>query len=193
MGSPEAKAAAYGDLGSIHSALGNHEQAVNCLEHQREIANELGDRVTTSDATSALGNVYQQMGDLESALKLHKMDLELCESIGMLSLQARACGNLGSVHESLKNYLEAVKFFEKQLSLSADRLTKAHACGALGNFFHSDNLGEIVISGIIPGRVFHQMNQTAQSINFLRQGLAIAQSLNKSEEEAKIRHQLGSF
>ncbi|XP_037918666.1 tetratricopeptide repeat protein 28 [Hermetia illucens] len=172
LGSPEAKAAAYGDLGSIHSALGNHEQAVNCLEHQREIANELGDRVTTSDATSALGNVYQQMGDLESALKLHKMDLELCESIGMLSLQARACGNLGSVHESLKNYLEAVKFFEKQLSLSADRLTKAHACGALG-------------------RVFHQMNQTAQSINFLRQGLAIAQSLNKSEEEAKIRHQLG--
>lgn len=35
------------------------------------------------------------------------------------------------------------------------------------------------------------MGQTAQAINFLRQGLAIAQSLNKSEEEAKIRHQLG--
>lgn len=43
------------------------------------------------------------------------------------------------------------------------------------------------------GRVFHQMGQHAQAINYLKQGLSIAQSINKSEEEAKIRHQLGKF
>lgn len=37
------------------------------------------------------------------------------------------------------------------------------------------------------------MGQSINSINYLRQGLAIAQSLNKSEEEAKIRHRLGIF
>ncbi|XP_037935520.1 tetratricopeptide repeat protein 28 [Teleopsis dalmanni] len=172
LGSQEVKAVAYGDLGNIHSAIGNYEQAVNCLEHQQEISRELGDRVLLSDATSALGNVYHRMNDQDGSLKLHKMDLEMCEHMGALSLQARACGNLGAVYESMRNYAEAVKYYEKQLSLTTDRLSKAFACGSLG-------------------RVFYQMEQYSQAINFLRQGLAIAQSINKTEDEAKIRHQLG--
>lgn len=38
LGSSEAKAQAYGELGNIHGSLGNLEQAVSCLEHQRTIA-----------------------------------------------------------------------------------------------------------------------------------------------------------
>ncbi|KAL1398385.1 hypothetical protein pipiens_009012 [Culex pipiens pipiens] len=172
LGNPEAKAAAYGDLGSIHSALGNYEQAINCLEHQRDIARELGDRALTSDAISGLGGVFQQMGDFDGSLRLHKQDLELCESINHAALQGRACGNLGSVYESLKNYTESVRYYEKQLSLTTDRLTKAHACLALG-------------------RVYHTMEQIPQAVSFLRQGLSIVQSLNKLEDESKIRYRLG--
>lgn len=171
-GNFEAKAAAYGDLGNIHSALGNNEQAVNCLEHQRNIAQDIGDRYAISDSTSSLGSVFLQMGDLEGALKLHLLDAELCENLGVANLQARSFGNLGSVYESLRNYNEAVRCFDKQLQLSSDRLTKAFACEALG-------------------RVFHTIGEASQAINFLRQGLVISQSLNKSEEEAKIRYRLG--
>ncbi|XP_055633248.1 tetratricopeptide repeat protein 28 isoform X2 [Toxorhynchites rutilus septentrionalis] len=172
LGNPEAKAAAYGDLGSIHSALGNYEQAINCLEHQRDIARELGDRALTSDAISGLGAVFQQMGDFNESMRLHKQDLELCESMNHGALQARACGNLGSVYESLKTFPDSVRYFEKQLSLTTDRSTKANACLALG-------------------RVYHTMEQVAQAVSFLRQGLSIVQSLNKLEDEAKIRYRLG--
>nr|XP_049462580.1 tetratricopeptide repeat protein 28 isoform X2 [Anopheles coluzzii] len=172
LGSAEAKAAAYGDLGSIHSALGNYEQAINCLEHQRDIARELGDRVLTSDAISGLGAVFQQMGDYDESLRLHKQDLELGESVNHATLQARASGNLGSVYDALRNYAESARYYEKQLTLTADRQTKAHACLALG-------------------RVYHAMEQVPQAVGFLRQGLAIAQSLNKLEDEAKLRYRLG--
>uniref|UniRef100_A0A182P3U2 Uncharacterized protein n=1 Tax=Anopheles epiroticus TaxID=199890 RepID=A0A182P3U2_9DIPT len=172
LGHAEAKAAAYGDLGSIHSALGNYEQAINCLEHQRDIARELGDRVLTSDAISGLGAVFQLMGDFDESLRLHKQDLELGESISHATLQARACGNLGSVYDALRNYTESARYYEKQLTLTTDRQTKAHACLALG-------------------RVYHAMEQVPQAIGFLRQGLAIAQSLNKLEDEAKLRYRLG--
>lgn len=37
------------------------------------------------------------------------------------------------------------------------------------------------------------MSQPAEAINFLRQGLAIAQSIGRTEEEAKIRQQLGNL
>lgn len=168
----EAKGAAYGDLGNIHIALGNNEQAVNCLEHQRNIAQDINDRFGISDSTSSLGTVFLQMGDLEGALKLHLHDQELCDNLGDTNLQARSCRNLGTVYESLGNFNEAIRYFEKQLQLASDRLNKAFACEALG-------------------RVFHKIGETLQAINFLRQGLVISQSLNKSEEEAKIRHRLG--
>lgn len=32
------KAQAYGELGTLHSQLGNYEQALSCLEHQLNIA-----------------------------------------------------------------------------------------------------------------------------------------------------------
>lgn len=41
LGNPEAKAAAYGELGQMHATLGNLEQAVSCLDHQQTIAREL--------------------------------------------------------------------------------------------------------------------------------------------------------
>lgn len=40
---PEAKAAAYGELGQLHATLGNLEQAVSCLDHQKNIARELSE------------------------------------------------------------------------------------------------------------------------------------------------------
>lgn len=38
LGVPEAKAQAFGELGALHISLGNLEQAVSCLEHQKNIA-----------------------------------------------------------------------------------------------------------------------------------------------------------
>lgn len=173
LGSIESKAAAYGDLGNIHCAMNNYDQAVSCLEHQRDIARELDDRSMTSDAIASLGTVFLQMGDFDAALRLHKMDLELCESVGNNALQiARAYGNLAAVYEKLKNSHEAVKCLEKQSTLATDRFMKT-TCFL--------NLGKILLS----------MNQTARSIDCLQQALQIAQSLNKSEEESKIRYALG--
>jgi len=40
------KAQAYGELGTLHSQLGNYEQALSCLEHQLNIAHTAGVRIT---------------------------------------------------------------------------------------------------------------------------------------------------
>lgn len=39
------KAQAYGELGDLHSQLGNYEQALSCLEHQLNIACTSGVRL----------------------------------------------------------------------------------------------------------------------------------------------------
>lgn len=55
LGNISAKAAAYGELGGIHSNLGNFEQAIACLEHQLNLAREMADRSAESDAACGLG------------------------------------------------------------------------------------------------------------------------------------------
>lgn len=56
LNNPSAKASAYGELGTIHSLLGNYEQAISCMEHQLNIARELKDKSLEADAACGLGN-----------------------------------------------------------------------------------------------------------------------------------------
>ncbi|XP_068143002.1 tetratricopeptide repeat protein 28 [Drosophila tropicalis] len=205
--SAEIKALAYGDLGHVHAALGNHTQALNCLEHQRELAQGLQDRVLESDAISALGQVKQRMGEHVEALKLHQQDLQLCTELSSPDLQARALSNLGAVHESLGQQAEALKRYERQLSRQRNTPTITASTDGDGSQFlghqaealkcyerqlelSSDRLGK-ALACLALGRVYHQLEQHSRAVEYLRQGLASAQSIGKSEEEAKIRHQLG--
>ena len=43
----------------------------------------------------------------------------------------------------------------------------------------------------IAGRVHHALNNHQKAVEYLRQGLAIAEQLGRMEDEAKIRHRLG--
>lgn len=175
MGNPEAKAAAYGELGQLHANLGNLEQAVSCLEHQKSIAIDLDDKILESDAVCGLGTVYQQMGEYSAALRYYQNDLELADQLGISSLQSRAYGNLGAIYESLGNFDEAVRYQEQHLSTAAstnDQLAKTLAYSSLG-------------------RVHQFLGNRTQAITYLTQGLCIAETLGRRDEEARIRNRLG--
>ncbi len=70
---------AYGELGCLHSLLGNFEQAISCLQHQLRLAQDMGDQMGEGDAACGLGGVYQQMGEYEKALQFHQLDLQVAE------------------------------------------------------------------------------------------------------------------
>lgn len=48
-----------------------------------------------------------------------------------------------------------------------------------------------VLSLFFPGRVHHALNNHQKAVEYLRQGLQIAEQLGRMEDEAKIRHRLG--
>ncbi|KAF3849226.1 hypothetical protein F7725_015723 [Dissostichus mawsoni] len=116
------KAQAYGELGTLHSQLGNYEQSLSCLEHQLNIARTAGDKSLEAEASDALGGVYQRMADNETAL------------------QGRSYGNLGLTYEALGKYERAVVFQEQHLSVAAqtnDLIAKTLAYGSLGRTHHA--------------------------------------------------------
>ena len=78
----EAKSSAYGELGCLHSLLGNFEQAITCLQHQVALAREKGDKVGEGEAVCGLGGVYQHMGEFDKALEHHQLDLQIALGTG---------------------------------------------------------------------------------------------------------------
>lgn len=55
------------------------------------------------------------------------------------------------------------------------------------------SLLEIVLrrNFLLAGRVHHALNNHQKAVEYLRQGLQIAEQLGRMEDEAKIRHRLG--
>ncbi|XP_034566062.1 tetratricopeptide repeat protein 28 [Notolabrus celidotus] len=169
------KAQAYWELGTLHSQLGNYEQALSCLEHQLNIARTAGDKSLEAEASDALGGVYQLMADNETALQWHQRALDIAEQTGCVRSQGRSYGNLGLTYEALGNYERAVVFQEQHLSVAAqtnDLIAKTLAYGSLG-------------------RIHHALQNSAQAVMYLQEGLRLAEQLGRREDEAKIRHRLG--
>ena len=73
----DVRASAYGELGEIHSLLGNHDQALSCLEHKLRAARDDQDRRCEAEAAAAVGKVYAAIGKWDSALEYHALDLQV--------------------------------------------------------------------------------------------------------------------
>ena len=84
---------AYGELGCLHSLLGNFEQAISCLQHQLRLAQDMGDQMGEGDAACGLGGVYQQMGEYEKALQFHQLDLQVAEITSNPTCQCEYCSS----------------------------------------------------------------------------------------------------
>lgn len=169
------KATAYGELGSNHVMMGNHQQAVSCLQNQISIARELGDRTVEANAASALGCAHQLIGQNSVALHYHKLDLEIGKELDQPLLQCRAYGNIGNVEEVLGNLNDAIKYQEEHLSVASqidDKTAKAAAYGSLGSLHHT-------------------LGHTSQAVIYLTQALQSIDMTRKPDEEGRIRFKLG--
>ncbi|KAH0625683.1 hypothetical protein JD844_015278 [Phrynosoma platyrhinos] len=140
LGESSDKAQAYGELGNLHSQLGNYEQAISCLERQLGIAREMKDQALEGSAACGLGGVYQQMAEYDTALQYHQLDLQIAEETNNPACQGRAYGNLGLTYESLGTYERAVVYQEQHLSIAAqmnDLVAKTASYSSLGRTHHA--------------------------------------------------------
>ncbi|KAJ8973013.1 hypothetical protein NQ317_004611 [Molorchus minor] len=172
LGNPEAKAAAYGELGQLHATLGNLEQAVSCLDHQRNIARELGDKVMESDAICALGNVYHQMGRI---LHLAQVSPDRFGDSG-------ATGNAVAAKQGLRCGLRGAR--------QPGPVGAISGTAPVDSGEHERPVGED--GGVQrPGKGAPTSGQPDAGRCLLDEGLCIAEALGRRDEEAKIRNRLG--
>jgi hypothetical protein len=85
------------ELGFLHYALGDLDEAERLHRKSLEINEKLGWLEGMASQYGNLGLIYQTRGDLDEAERLFRKSLEIFEKLGRLEGMANACANLGSV------------------------------------------------------------------------------------------------
>ncbi|NOX63760.1 MAG: tetratricopeptide repeat protein [Chloroflexi bacterium] len=102
--------------GTIHTGLGQFDEAIEDYQVSLALSQDLGDLVQQSKADNSLGAVYYYKGDWERAVYHYRRSLEIAEQIGFVDQQATVSNNLGEVHLIRGDFDEAEKRFLHSLA-----------------------------------------------------------------------------
>jgi hypothetical protein len=87
------------ELGFLHYALGDLDEAERLHRKALEIEEKLGRLEGMATQYGNLGVIYQTRGDLDEAERLHRKALEINEKLGRLEGMASQYGNLGLIYQ----------------------------------------------------------------------------------------------
>lgn len=131
----QARAAALGNLGNVHTDRGALDQAEEQHTKALEIDRQIGNRPGEAQDLGNLGDVYRRRGDLDKAEKHHKKALHIHRETGNRLGTANQLSSLGIVYRRRGNPHEAEQHFKKALDLhrkTGNRLGEASQLGHLG-------------------------------------------------------------
>ncbi|MEU0938388.1 tetratricopeptide repeat protein [Embleya sp. NPDC005971] len=108
-GSGRQEAVALLNLGNLHVARQELEEALSCYRAALEVSRGLGDPAGEGRAMVNLGNAYADLGDLQRAADWYDRSLLLRRTIGDAAGQARVLSHLGRLHARMGRFEQSVR------------------------------------------------------------------------------------
>jgi predicted ATPase/class 3 adenylate cyclase len=114
----EATEIAYGYMlrGTIHTGLGQLDEAIADYEQSLALSRKMGDLQQLTKTDNSLGAVYYYKGDWERAIHHYRQSLEVAEKIGYVDQQATVSNNLGEIFIIQGRLAEAAAAFQSCLN-----------------------------------------------------------------------------
>lgn len=109
VGSGRQEAVALLNLGNLHVARHELEEALSCYRAALEVSRALGDPAGEGRAMVNLGNAYADLGDLQRAADWYDRSLLLRRTIGDAAGQARVLSHLGRLHARMGRFEQSVR------------------------------------------------------------------------------------
>lgn len=109
---------AYGNMGAIHTMLGNMDEAMQNLEKSITIAKELGDEKQQAFSLNTLANIYASRGEVQKAIANFQRSLKLFKAIHDSSAISGTLNNIGVQYKLLGDYRTALNYHNKALEVS---------------------------------------------------------------------------
>ncbi|HWB07375.1 MAG TPA: tetratricopeptide repeat protein [Verrucomicrobiales bacterium] len=131
-GSRAAEGNALGNLGKVHTDLGDADKAVEFYSERLAIARTAGDRRAEAAALNNLG-VAHSRGDVRKAIECYEQRLVIAREIGDRRGEGIALGNLGVAHKTLGDTARAFELYVQQLAIARETKDRRGEGNALWN------------------------------------------------------------
>ncbi|WP_414570171.1 tetratricopeptide repeat protein [Nostoc sp. CCY 9925] len=125
-------------LGSAYFYSGRPQEAIKTSLQALEIARELGDCQTETDALCSLGNAYERLDKYEEALQWHEQHLAIASKISNQSWEAVSLHNISNIYLRQNNSEKAIEYANKSLRICQEISNlelEATALASLGNIY----------------------------------------------------------
>ncbi|MCC5637874.1 CHAT domain-containing protein [Nostoc sp. CHAB 5844] len=155
------------NLGFVHSALGDKQQALlyhnQSLPLFRQVGHKEGEAVTLNN----IGGVYDALGDKQQALLFYNQSLPLARQVGDKTGEALTLNNIGGVYDALGDKQQALLFYNQSLPLSRQVGNKAVEAVTVNNI----------------GLVYDNLGNKQQALLFYNQSLPLTRQVGNKEQE----------
>ena len=193
------------NMGTLHTVLGNYPQALEHLKHAHDLLRTVAptSRSSASNLTN-LGSLYQELGDPAEAKRFFTQAAEVAQEAAEPLMAAAALNNLAYTHADAGEWPLAKGYFQKALTISQEAGAKEYEIdnldglgqvyAALGEADQAKKTHEAVLRkardiGYLEGEGDALLNlgrnclarqQPLAALEFLHQGLRVAQQLGRS-------------
>ena len=172
------------DLGRLHKAIGNLENALENYNEALDIQREIDDKSGEGTTLNNISQIHHDRGDYETALKYLEQSLAIRQQIGDKSGEGSTLNNISQIYDARGDYETALKYLEQSLAIQQE----------IG-----DKSGEgITLNNI--SQIFKARGDNETALKYLEQSLAIQQKIGDKSGEgttlnniSQILHDRGDY
>ena len=175
LGDVWGEATAYQNLGIVHYAHGDYEQAIQSYQRSLTMKQRLGDSLGQADCSINLGETYRAQGNLEQAILQLETGLRIAREIQSEQTEAECHWQLAEC------YLDAADFSQAQLA-ATEALKYAQKTG--------DKSREAITQRVL-GKICHQCEALDQALSHFSHSVTKLRDLNSERELATTLHDYG--
>ena len=151
----------YLSYGDIYRERANYEDAIECYDTARKLANKSGEKLWIAQAMISIAEVHTELANYEEAEKLCREGLKIAEELGDTGKRgvAQALDLLGNIQYSIGNDKQAIEYFEQALSIDREVHGDRHpdVAGTLNNI----------------GSAWYALGEHKKAISYFEQALSI--------------------
>ncbi len=155
------------ELGRLHNAIGNLEDALECYEQSLAIQQEIGDKSGEGTTLNNISQIYDARGDYETALRYLEQSLAIRQEIGDKSGEGRTLNNISQIFKARGDYETALRYLEQSLAIRQEIGDKSGEGRTLNNI----------------SQIFKARGDYETALRYLEQSLAIQQEIGDKSGE----------
>ena len=165
------------ELGRLHNAIGNLEDALECYEQSLAIQQEIGDKSGEGTTLNNISQIYDARGDYETALRYLEQSLAIRQEIGDKSGEGRTLNNISQIFKARGDYETALRYLEQSLAIQQEIGDKSGEGTTLNNM----------------ATTAHARGDYETALRYLEQSLAIQQEIGDKSGEGRTLNNISQI